>query len=479
MGFEALGICDSLGINSIAIQSISWSSLAQRALICANEFVMADEVFALSPISARAALPSEQDYDAIREAFMETSRGRWFLGEYAKRNRNADTTMVLDAVSRIEQAMAAQKQEPEPASNNLLIEALAAIRGAVDEAAARASTALTGLELTEKLAPIHKGARIIKEISWRWREIGADGRICDLIDSQLTAIEASCTQISETDGSASLSAAFDLLRHRLDELADGKEAAVKFNGTATAKTNVAPDGTAAAEAAVPPAAAPMPPEPAAKQRPEAEARTETAFAEPKPPTEAAAPEPIIVESEAEPVEAAGAIEVEPEAMSVQGVDAQDLARNGFAHDLADDHAQEDLAHDDLAHDDLAHDEAVLEMVAIEMAATDDPIDDFLPEEVAEVHAMPPPVVEPVAARAPEPAPAPRLQVTPPPPQRLEVVLPPPPPQFLPERAPSVAPEPSLGSTLIASGILSRPKPPSDPLAPIRRLSQAEKIAFFS
>jgi hypothetical protein len=54
---------------------------------------MADEAFALSPISARAALPSEEDYAAISEAFMETSRGRWFLTEYAKRNRNADTRM--------------------------------------------------------------------------------------------------------------------------------------------------------------------------------------------------------------------------------------------------------------------------------------------------------------------------------------------------------------------------------------------------
>src|SRR3954449_7294245 len=76
-----------------------------------NEFEMADEVFALSPISARAVLPSEEDYDAISQAFMETSRGRWFLGEYAKRNRNADTHMVLDAVARIEQSLAGQKAE--------------------------------------------------------------------------------------------------------------------------------------------------------------------------------------------------------------------------------------------------------------------------------------------------------------------------------------------------------------------------------
>ena len=59
---------------------------------------MVDEAFALSPITARAVQPSEEDYEAINHAFMETSRGRWFLGEYAKRNRNADTRMVLDVV---------------------------------------------------------------------------------------------------------------------------------------------------------------------------------------------------------------------------------------------------------------------------------------------------------------------------------------------------------------------------------------------
>src|ERR1700721_1921511 len=85
-------------------------------MVCAgHELAMADEAFALSPISARAALPSEADYDAIQEAFMETSRGRWFLGEYAKRNRNSDTRMVLDAVAKIEKALASQKQpDPQP-----------------------------------------------------------------------------------------------------------------------------------------------------------------------------------------------------------------------------------------------------------------------------------------------------------------------------------------------------------------------------
>jgi len=175
---------------------------------------MADDAFALSPISARATQPREEDYEAISDAFMETSRGRWFLGEYAKRNRNADTRMVLDAVARIEENLAAQRP---PASDGLLAEALAAIRSAVDQARASASAALDSSTLEEALAPVRKGARIIREISWRWREIGADGRICDLLDSQVSAIEAGCGQIALTDPASALSAAFDLIQQRIAE----------------------------------------------------------------------------------------------------------------------------------------------------------------------------------------------------------------------------------------------------------------------
>jgi len=59
-----------------------------------------------------------------------------------------------------------------------------------------------------------------------------------------------------------------------------------------------------------------------------------------------------------------------------------------------------------------------------------------------------------------------------------------PPQVAPEPAlkpePTSEAEPSLGSSLLANGIVSRPRTSKpDPLAPIRRMSQTEKIAFFS
>src|SRR5580704_13318660 len=181
---------------------------------------MANQAFALSPISARASVPSEEDYEAIREAFMETARGRWFLDEYAKRNRNSDTRMVLDAVARIEQTIAAQKQPPPPVVVDRLPQALVSIRSAVERAHEAGFAAFTGLRLEENLAPIRKGSRIIKEISWRWREIGADGRICDLIDSQVAAIETACTQLAEADPRVALRAAFEVIRNEIEAFRD-------------------------------------------------------------------------------------------------------------------------------------------------------------------------------------------------------------------------------------------------------------------
>jgi hypothetical protein len=54
------------------------------------------------------------------------------------------------------------------------------------------------------------------------------------------------------------------------------------------------------------------------------------------------------------------------------------------------------------------------------------------------------------------------------------------PAVIREPAPEPPNAPSLGSTIIANGFLQPVKTPAnDPLAPIRRMSQAEKIAFFS
>jgi hypothetical protein len=329
-------------------------------MICADEFIMADEAFALSPISARATQPREEDYEAISDAFMETSRGRWFLAEYAKRNRNADTRMVLDAVARIEENLAAQKQ---PASDSGLAEALAAIRSAVDDAKASVLAATDGRASEQTLTPVRKGARVIREIAWRLREIGADGRICDLIDSQVSVIEAGCGQLAASDPKPAISAAFDLVEARIGAFGDGAE-----------QTIPSPDS----------------------------------------------------------------------------------------------HDEMDPATPETAEDDAVLDRIAFEMAAFDPADTDEPADIDAPD-VAEPPLAAPETItqmpEPVAAPAPPPSPQPLLQAS---------------PQLSLQASPQPSLQPSLGATLIANGIVRRPQAPAaDLLAPIRRMSQAEKIAFFS
>jgi hypothetical protein len=368
---------------------------------------MADEAFALSPISARAAQPSEQDYEAISDAFMETSRGRWFLGEYAKRNRNADTRMVLDAVARIEQNLAAQQQPPPDTG---LAEALAAIRSALDEARAGALAALDHLALEENLAAVRKGARVIREISWRWREIGGDGRICDLLDSQVSAIEGACGQISSAGPRAALGAAFELIAQRIAGFDDGEMAAPHAAAPATRSPSPAP----------------------AEEMPAAVAEA--------------------AQAATENIEAVASTAVMPTEAAVASVEAVDASAE--AGDV-----EAEVA--DITADADAHDEALLDMVAFEMAAPDpSDIEDVCFPDADDIRVAELPPAEPVMV-AREPAP---------------MAAPPPADQ----RSPEPPPPRSLGSTLIANGIVRRPNASaSDPLAPIRRMSQAEKIALFS
>ena len=460
---------------------------------------MADEVFALSPISARAVQPSEADYDAIREAFMETSRGRWFLGEYAKRNRNADTSMVLDAVARIEETLAAHRQPPSP--DDRLAEALAAIRNAVDQTAEAATATFDRTALEASLAPILKGTRIIKEISWRWREIGADGRICDLIDSQLDAIEAGCGQIAERDPRAALLAAFGEIKASIAAFADieGEDTAPPAEEDAlatasppaserTSQPGEADDDAIGADIAL---AEPIVPEEPAPEAPDAEAAvTEESLAIEALPVEVLAVEGLAVEGLAEAISAEEAVIEEDFIAQASGTTempadarAATIKPTELAADVA--HAQPDTQADAQADPQAdAHDEAVLELVAAEMSARDPiEVDDFSdsfgddiivtmrPADAVSTERMPDPVAAPAPVRPPIVQPFPQFS----PPVSFQ-----PAPVVARETPPEPAIEPSLGSTIIANGLLQPAKmPANDPLAPIRRMSQAEKIAFFS
>ena len=55
---------------------------------------------------SQAALADEESFEAIEQAVMETARGRWFLAEFAVRNRQAETVSLLKSLSRLERVIA-------------------------------------------------------------------------------------------------------------------------------------------------------------------------------------------------------------------------------------------------------------------------------------------------------------------------------------------------------------------------------------
>ena len=57
--------------------------------------------------------PRDIEYEAIEDAIMQNPRGRWFLNEYARRNRAADTDRLVDAIEHLyKEAVRSRTQTP-------------------------------------------------------------------------------------------------------------------------------------------------------------------------------------------------------------------------------------------------------------------------------------------------------------------------------------------------------------------------------
>jgi chemotaxis regulatin CheY-phosphate phosphatase CheZ len=156
---------------------------------------------ALTPIS-------EADYEAIEFAVMETARGRWFLAEYARRNRTADTQMLLGAIERLEQAVTAERQTQsmDRLRFDLVEMARAITRTKAEIASIRpadhapsdllvASEALDGIVRTTERATseILEAAEHVQEAAWTLREEGANETLCDELDRRATEIYTACS----------------------------------------------------------------------------------------------------------------------------------------------------------------------------------------------------------------------------------------------------------------------------------------------
>ena len=160
-----------------------------------------------APIDGHPA-PSEADYEAIQAAVLETWRGRWFLSEYARRNRNADTALVLTAVERIEAAMRRDREAIAQDRFRLNImemakaisrtkEEIAAIQpdpehhGRIEEATEELDAIVAATE--RATSDILAAAEQVQEVAWTMREQGLDAGICDQLDGRATDIYTACS----------------------------------------------------------------------------------------------------------------------------------------------------------------------------------------------------------------------------------------------------------------------------------------------
>ena len=161
----------------------------------------------MPPVPAPAPF-TDADYEMIAAAVLETARGRWFLAEHARRNRQADTKLVLEAIEKLERSLAHRPEAPESDRMRVdLVEMLNAITRTKTEIAAirpadaesnhfdHASTELDAIvDTTEKAtSDILAAAERVQEIAWTLREQGVDASICDLIDSHATEVYMACS----------------------------------------------------------------------------------------------------------------------------------------------------------------------------------------------------------------------------------------------------------------------------------------------
>jgi chemotaxis regulatin CheY-phosphate phosphatase CheZ len=148
------------------------------------------------------------EYESIEAAVMETARGRWFLAEFAHRNRTADTTMLLDAIKRLEQAVTGERalQNMDRVRFDLMEMAKAIARTKSEIAAIQApdqeqsrlmeaSESLDAIVRTTERATsdILEAAEHVQEAAWTLREKGADEQLCGELDRRATEIYTACS----------------------------------------------------------------------------------------------------------------------------------------------------------------------------------------------------------------------------------------------------------------------------------------------
>ena len=212
---------------------------------------MSEELSAVPNATSLPAAPSD-DYDAICEALMQTARGRWFLQEYARRNRTADTEVLLAAIQRIEDAVCTDRTPPQaPRGFRLdlleMAKAISRTRAEVADIAPPAASPLpaAGVAATQS-RDVFAAAERIRDVTWEMRGHGFDPSTCDQLEELASSILSARALRDPADHRVSkLSEVLGYLEQRIGTLLQGETDAGVSPAPAEMYDSAAYDGAAA------------------------------------------------------------------------------------------------------------------------------------------------------------------------------------------------------------------------------------------
>jgi hypothetical protein len=141
-------------------------------------------------VDVLAGLPNGADYDVAYASLMATDAGRRFLAELTRRNRNADTQMVLGAVARVEAAIRGDAAPQIPA---IVTRELTEVAAALDRATAAVAAARVPAEAI--LAAVER----IQDIAFVLHERPVELTLCDALDAAVRDI-ADAVAGADADG---------------------------------------------------------------------------------------------------------------------------------------------------------------------------------------------------------------------------------------------------------------------------------------
>jgi hypothetical protein len=214
---------------------------------------------------------------------MQSTRGRWFLDEYARRNRSADTTLVLAAIERLETAVRGEREQHSfqgfRAQLLDMAKAITTTRAEVAAIVPQAQAEADGHNASPDQAqaasagPLAAAERIA-DVAWTMRERGFDPKTCDQIEALAASIlKAPFLRQADDQRAQQLSEVLVYLERRVNGMLEActaapavGEAQARSEPDAASSSESPPEPTGARPAAVEasaPASQPIEPEPEA------------------------------------------------------------------------------------------------------------------------------------------------------------------------------------------------------------------------